>query len=51
MKPPERFPDDGMVLWDSEPRHNGGRIVLLGDGTVTWMPEAAFQERMKEQDK
>jgi len=51
IDPPETFPDDWMIVWDSEPRHNNGRIVLLGEGEVTWLPEEAFQERLKEQGK
>jgi hypothetical protein len=40
-----------MLLWDSEPRHNGGRIVVLASGEVTWLLEAAFRERLAEQEK
>lgn len=49
MEPPDSFPRDWMIVWDSEPRHNGGRIVLLGSGQVIWLTEEAFQERWKEQ--
>ncbi len=49
IEPPEAFPDDWMVVWDSEPRHNNGRMVLLGSGEITWLPEPAFQQRLDEQ--
>ncbi len=49
IEPPSEFPDDWMILWDSEPRHNDGRVVLLGNGEPTWLPEAEFQKRLKEQ--
>ena len=49
IDPPESFPEDRMILWDSEPRHNGGRVILLGNGEVMWLPEAAFQKRLEEQ--
>jgi len=51
IKPPESFPEDWMIIWDSKPRHNEGRIILLGNGDVTWMPESAFQKRLEKQGK
>ena len=51
IEPPEFFPDDWMILWDSEPRHNDGRVILLGNDEQLWLPEQAFQERLKEQKK
>ena len=29
---PQTWPEDWMILWDSKPRHNDGRVVLLGNG-------------------
>ncbi len=49
IEPPETFPDDWMIVWDSEPRHNNGRMVLCGSGEITWLPEPAFQQRLTEQ--
>ena len=40
-----------MVLWDSKPRHNEGRVILLGNGEVIWLPEEAFKKRLEEQGK
>jgi hypothetical protein len=38
-----------MIVWDTKPRHNDGRMVLLGNGEITWMPEAAFRRRLEAQ--
>ncbi|MEW6745476.1 MAG: DUF3352 domain-containing protein [Planctomycetota bacterium] len=51
LQPPESFPDDWMIAWDTQPRHNGGRIALLGNGEVVWLQEAAFQKRFEEQGR
>ncbi|MBI4878463.1 MAG: hypothetical protein HY812_02220 [Planctomycetes bacterium] len=51
IEPPETFPEDWMIVWDSEPRHNNGRMVLLGSGDIIWLPEAAFQQRLDEQTR
>ncbi|MHC4943024.1 MAG: hypothetical protein ACYTG7_08400 [Planctomycetota bacterium] len=51
IEPPETFPLDWMIVWDSEPRHNNGRIILLGSGDVIWLPEEEFQKRFEEQGK
>jgi hypothetical protein len=51
LEPPDAFPEEWMIVWDSEPRHNGGRVVLLGCGDVIWLPEEDFQKRLEEQKK
>jgi prepilin-type processing-associated H-X9-DG protein len=48
-KPPANLPGGAMLMWDSEPRHNGGRIVLFADGEVTWMREPVFAARRAEE--
>jgi len=49
IDPPASLPDDAMLIWDSEPRHNGGRIVLFAGGAVTWVREAEFRKRLEAQ--
>jgi hypothetical protein len=49
IDPPKTWPEDWMILWDSRPRHNDGRVVLLGSGEVIWLPEKEFQKRLEEQ--
>jgi hypothetical protein len=49
IEPPESFPEEWMIVWDDKPRHNDGRVVLLWNGEVTWMPEAAFKKRLEAQ--
>lgn len=51
IDPPDKFPDDWMILWDSAPRHNNGRVVLLGNGDPIWLLEEEFQKRLKEQGR
>jgi hypothetical protein len=36
---PDRFP----LIWDREPYHQGGRMVLFLDGGIRHVPEKAFQ--------
>ncbi len=40
---------DFLLVYDKEPRHFGGRQVLLGDWSVRWMDEAEFQTRLRAQ--
>ncbi|MBN1417128.1 MAG: hypothetical protein JXP34_00015 [Planctomycetes bacterium] len=50
IDPPAALPDNEIIIWDSAPRHNGGRIVLLAGGDVTWMREAEFRKRLEAQE-
>jgi hypothetical protein len=51
IEPPASLPETAMLLWDSEPRHNGGRVILLAGGKLTWMREFDFQKALAEQGK
>jgi len=42
----DRLPLDTMMVWDSEPRHRGGRNVLFFDGHVEYLREADFQKAL-----
>ena len=33
-----------IILYDSEPRHNGCRVICRQDGRVEWFAEATFQQ-------
>ena len=36
-----------MLLYDRAPHHRGGRMVLMTDGSVSWLEEAEFQQMLE----
>ena len=38
-----------LLMYDKAPHHNGGRNVLMTDGSITFLPEAEFQELLAQQ--
>ncbi len=42
---------DKVLAFDAEGNHRTGRNVLFGDGHVQWMPEAQFQDAVRQQTK
>ena len=45
--PPAELPPEAPLVWDSAPRHNGGRFLVTAGGKVKWLYEKQFQKMLK----